>query len=73
MDTFEDWISQRGARAALAKALQISHSAVRQWGSVVPAERVVQVEGVTGIPRESLRPDMFIRALPVVAADQDAA
>jgi DNA-binding transcriptional regulator YdaS (Cro superfamily) len=42
----------------LARSLGITHGAVNQWRRV-PAERVVDVERVTGIPREKLRPDIF--------------
>jgi DNA-binding transcriptional regulator YdaS (Cro superfamily) len=42
----------------LAKALGITHGAVNQWRRV-PAERVIEVERVTGIPREKLRPDLY--------------
>jgi hypothetical protein len=42
----------------LARALGITHGAVNQWRRV-PAERVVAVERITGIPREVLRPDVF--------------
>jgi DNA-binding transcriptional regulator YdaS (Cro superfamily) len=42
----------------LAKALGITHGAVNQWRRV-PAERVIDVERATGIPREKLRPDLY--------------
>lgn len=42
----------------LAKALKgITPQAISQWKQV-PAERVVEVETVTGIPRHELRPDL---------------
>lgn len=50
-----------GGPAALAKALgNITPQAVSQWKKV-PAERVLDVERVTGIPRHELRPDVFVR------------
>jgi DNA-binding transcriptional regulator YdaS (Cro superfamily) len=49
----------------LAKSLGITHGAVNQWRRV-PAERVVEVERITGIPREKLRPDLY--AQPTRAA-----
>lgn len=47
-----------GSVSALARALGITHSAVSQWRKV-PAERVIDVERATGIPREKLRPDLY--------------
>ena len=45
---------------AIARALKITHGAVSQWESV-PAERVLDVESVTGISRHDLRPDIYPR------------
>lgn len=48
-----------GGTGALAKALGgITSQAVSQWKKV-PAERVIDVERVTGISRHDLRPDIF--------------
>ncbi len=45
---------------ALARALdgKISPQAISQWKRV-PAERVLDVERVTGVPRHELRPDLY--------------
>jgi len=48
---------QRGLRLKVARALKITHGAVSQWKRV-PAERVIVVAALTGIPRERLRPDL---------------
>lgn len=61
MSPFLEFTSRRGATAQIAAALGITHAAVRQWGERVPAERVVEVERITGIPREALRPDLYRR------------
>ncbi len=46
--------------AALAKAVGVNRSTVLRWAcGLVPAERVAAVERLTGIPRETLRPDIF--------------
>jgi DNA-binding transcriptional regulator YdaS (Cro superfamily) len=45
-------------RTALAEALGISPGAVSQW-TAVPLSRVLDVEQITGVPREELRPDLF--------------
>jgi len=52
-------------KAALARCMGISTVAVWKWfqrGGQVPAGRLVDVERLTGIPRERLRPDLFRKA-----------
>ena len=51
----------KGGRANLARALGITWQAVFYWqrDGVVPLTRVLDVERLTGIPREALRPDVF--------------
>ena len=48
----------------LARQLNISRGSVYKWkwADKIPAERVVQVEAITGIKREELRPDLFSTA-----------
>ncbi|MFN7185967.1 MAG: transcriptional regulator [Pseudomonadota bacterium] len=59
MTDFQTLIKQeRGAKSRLARELGVTPGAVNQWRRV-PAERVVEVERITGIPREQLRPDLF--------------
>ena len=48
----------RGLRLKIAKELGITHGAVYQWRRV-PAERVLKVAEITGIPKEKLRPDLY--------------
>lgn len=55
-----------GGVVALSHALGLSRGAVSQWGKV-PAERVVEVERITGIPRSRLRPDLFDEAGPAAS------
>lgn len=44
----------------LAVALKVNKSLVTRWAQKkVPAERVIDVEKATGIPREFLRPDLY--------------
>lgn len=45
-------------RLHLARSLGITHGAISQWDQV-PAERVLDVERITGISRHELRPDIF--------------
>lgn len=50
--------AKRGFRVQLARLLGITHGAIYQWGEV-PAQRVLDVERLTGIPRHELRPDLY--------------
>jgi DNA-binding transcriptional regulator YdaS (Cro superfamily) len=48
-----------GGPVSLAKALGgITPQAISQW-TKVPAERVLEVERITGVSRHALRPDIF--------------
>lgn len=49
---------RRGMIAKIGRELGIKPSAVSMWAKV-PAERVVEVERITDIPRECLRPDLY--------------
>ena len=72
MNALDEYLTVRGNTARLANALGISHAAVTQWKGKCPAERVISVEEVTGIPREALRPDLY-RRTPVGAHNGAAA
>ena len=56
-----DAVRDRMTLARLARELQITRGAVAQWEKV-PAERIGDVSRVTGIPIETLRPDIFAAA-----------
>jgi DNA-binding transcriptional regulator YdaS (Cro superfamily) len=47
-----------GGYRALARAAGVSHQAVLKWERVPPV-RVLLVEELTGIPRSTLRPDIY--------------
>ena len=65
----EDAIRAAGGIGALARRLGISQPSVSNWQRI-PAERVVAVEALTGVPRASLRPDLY--GMPdAAAADVD--
>ena len=49
-----------GMLAEVARQLKITRGAVAKWREI-PAGRVVEIERVTGIPRELLRPDLYRR------------
>ena len=52
--------AERGRGSDLARELGVTPGAIWQWAdSQVPAERVLEVERVTGIPRRILRPDIY--------------
>lgn len=53
----EDAAEMSGGLVALAHALGIKHQALYSWKRV-PAERVLDMERITGIPREEIRPDL---------------
>lgn len=47
-----------GNKSELARRLGVKVQSIQQWKRI-PAERVIDVERVTGIPREELRPDLY--------------
>lgn len=47
-----------GGNVGIGRALKISGQAVSQWRRV-PAERVLDVEKLSGVPRHELRPDIY--------------
>lgn len=62
-----------GARRIIGEACGITSQAVSDW-TRVPVEHVIEVERLTGIPRELLRPDIYGAPRPrppkaVAAAD----
>lgn len=50
---------RRWGVSKLAKSLGVTPSAISQWRHV-PPDRVLAVEAVTGIPRDVLRPDLYV-------------
>jgi len=47
-----------GTRYQLAKRLGLMPSSVHVWQRV-PLNRILEVERVTGVPREKLRPELY--------------
>ena len=47
-----------GGYASLARRLGITPQAISQW-TEIPLDRILQVEKVTGIKREKLRPELY--------------
>lgn len=51
-------LDRAGSARALAQSLRITEQAISQW-SRVPHLRVLDVERITGVPRQELRPDLY--------------
>lgn len=49
-----------GMLAKVASGIGVTRAAVCKWKQV-PAHRLVEVERITGIPREALRPELYTR------------
>lgn len=66
-------ITAAGGAVALSKALgHRTHSSVLKWKHV-PAQHILRIEEVTGIPREQLRPDLYIPRPIISGPDQKGA
>lgn len=50
--------TSKGLQSKLARHLGVTRQAISAW-PVVPIDRLKDVEKFTGIPRETLRPDIF--------------
>jgi TorA maturation chaperone TorD len=62
-------IKAAGGVRSLARQLDISQPAISTWKRV-PAERVLSVEAATGVPRATLRPDLYPSdAMPAAEPD----
>jgi len=61
-----DLLRDRGLRLAdLARSMRVDKATVTRWSQRrVPAERVLEVELVSGIPRHLLRPDLWPAPAP---------
>ena len=51
-------IEKTGSGARLADQLGVTRQALYQWHRI-PAERVLEIERITGVPRHELRPDLY--------------
>ena len=61
IEALKEAIRRAGNQTKLAEAIGVTQGHVSQWlhRKKVPAEKVVPIEKATGIPRQSLRPDIF--------------
>jgi DNA-binding transcriptional regulator YdaS (Cro superfamily) len=51
-------ITAAGGNRKLAQLLGVAHQPISKW-TRIPAERLIQIEKVTDVPREKLRPDLY--------------
>lgn len=51
-------INAAGGHRKLARLLGTTHQAIAHWDRV-PAERLLEIEVITGVNRERLRPDLY--------------
>jgi DNA-binding transcriptional regulator YdaS (Cro superfamily) len=51
-------IEAAGGIRALARALGLAHPSVLRW-TEVPTRYLLQIEQITGVPREKLRPELY--------------
>jgi len=56
-------INRAGGVRALARLLGINASAVSRW-TQVPPRQILSIERLTGVPREELRPDLYLPPKP---------
>ena len=61
---FDRIVAVVGTQTALARALGVKPQALTKWKNTdrIPANRVLDVERLTGISRYEMRPDVFGRA-----------
>ena len=53
-------IAAAGSIRALARALGMCHATLNKWKRI-PAQRILDVERVTGVDRAELRPELYHR------------
>lgn len=49
-----------GGVVALSLKLGLCRASVSAW-KIVPAEHILAVERITGVPREQIRPDLYVK------------
>jgi DNA-binding transcriptional regulator YdaS (Cro superfamily) len=67
MNGLKKAIKAAGGPVAFANALGINRQAVWAWKQI-PAERIIEIERLTGVPREELRPDLYLAPRPKLRA-----
>jgi DNA-binding transcriptional regulator YdaS (Cro superfamily) len=61
MSAIDRAIEAVGGRRQLAEACGVRYQAVQKWqrSQRIPAERVLEVERISGVSRGDLRPDLY--------------
>lgn len=61
MNAIDRAVEKAGGLQGLAAACGVKYQAVQKWRRLgrLPAERVIDVERITGVPRSDLRPDLY--------------
>jgi len=70
MSAIDDAIRIAGGVRPLATRLKLSHQTVLKWRAQtlrITAERAVDLENATGIPRHAFRPDLWQQPRPLPA------
>jgi TorA maturation chaperone TorD len=68
----QEAINAVGGVTSLARALGVAQPSVSNWDRI-PAERVLAVESLTGVPRHVLRPDLYPQDQELVLPEEDVA
>ena len=57
----QEAIDKAGGQVALAEKLRLGQSSISNWVTRkrIPAERVLDIERITGVSRHRLRPDLY--------------
>lgn len=56
----ENACEEAGGMRALGRAMGIPYQSIQAWKEI-PAQHILTIERVTGIPREQLRPELYTR------------
>jgi DNA-binding transcriptional regulator YdaS (Cro superfamily) len=67
-EALQEAVKAAGGVRALGRMLGTSHTAIMRWDQV-PALRVLEVERLTGVSKERLRPDLYRPDMTLVDTD----
>jgi DNA-binding transcriptional regulator YdaS (Cro superfamily) len=59
----EKAVEAAGGLRALGRLLKVDHAVIIRW-SDIPAHWIIKIEHATGVPREELRPDLYLAPRP---------
>lgn len=58
IETLAEAVHRAGSVARLADLLGVSRQVIYKWKRI-PQDRILEIERLTGVPRETLRPDLY--------------